>query len=78
MSLKFIKLSHMIINTAHINKIVLGETKYYISLMNKNSFGMAFMGVGFMESRDEDIIVCSIKHPINYKIVTDWIDKECK
>ena len=78
MASKFIKIPTMIINTSHINKILIYDTKYYLYLMNKNSFGFAIFGWGFFESKDEEHIICAKKNPISYKVITDWIDNEFK
>jgi len=66
----FIKLSNMIINTKFIRAIVCDSKKYYINI-NYNISGNLFW---FSDDKFE-IEICAIEKPSDYKIITDWIDK---
>jgi hypothetical protein len=68
---KFLKLTSMIINKNHINKIIIHPNKYDIYL-NHNINGFYFIGCGLIISH-EVITVCENKSPIDYKNISDWI-----
>jgi hypothetical protein len=76
---KFIKLTNLIFNTNDIHKIVVQPNKYYIHIVGKKldgfNWGIGSFGLGNISSYTSEIEVCETKHPIDYKIVTDWIDK---
>ena len=76
---KFIKLTNMILNTNDINIILIEPKKYYIHTTGKKFDGFLWMfwgvGSGCISSYNNKIEVCEIKHPIDYKIVTEWISK---
>ena len=77
---KFIKLTNMLLNTNHINKIYINPNKYVIYLMTNKLDGISWSitgsGMGYISSReDSEIEVCETKHSTDYKIVSDWIDK---
>ncbi len=65
----FLRLSSVIINTKYIQKIIIKPDKYHIELMSNNISG----GFGFFSSNDYEIKLCANKHPIDYKILQDWI-----
>ena len=46
---------------------------YYISLMSSKISGKISGGFGFFSSDDYEIKICANKHPIDYKILQDWI-----
>ena len=72
---RFIKLTNMLINTNDIHNIHIQKTKYYIDTVSKSLNGFNFFGCGFINTQTDRIEVCETKHPIDYKIVTDWISK---
>lgn len=77
---KFIKLTKMVLNTNDIHKIVIQPNKYYIHIESKQIDGFnwgvgAGFGIGFINSYTSKIEVCETNNSIDYKIVTDWIDK---
>lgn len=77
---KFIKLSHIILNTKHIHSIDVKPNKYYIRIMTNKFYGSNFsiagFGMGSITSHNSEIEVCAYKHPDDHKIVSDWIDKQ--
>jgi hypothetical protein len=80
MAFNFIKLTSMLINTHHIKQIVITPEKYSIIISNSKIEGMVFgfagSGYGWVDSDEDDIITISkISKPIDYKIISDWIDK---
>ena len=78
MSTKFIKLTHMILNTNYINKILIRQDLYYIYLVKQDMKGFFLWGSGGCDSKDEEIKICAKNHSQDYKIISDWIDKEFK
>jgi hypothetical protein len=69
----------MLINTNDIHKIIINPNKYYIYVMTKKFNGFSWLfagtGTGSISSYEEYIEVCETKHSIDYKIVTEWINK---
>jgi hypothetical protein len=78
MSSKFIKLSHMILNTNYINKILIYQNFYYVYLNRQELSGVMIMGNGGVDSKDEEIRICAKKQSKDYKIISDWIDNDFK
>ena len=72
---KFLKLSSKIINIKHINIISIKPNKYNINVMTSDSTGYLISGNGSIRSRDILIEVCEVETPIDYKTVSDWINK---
>ena len=66
----FLRLSSIIINTKYIQKIIIKSDKYYIELMSNNISG----GMLYFSSTGSKITLCANKHPIDYKILQDWIE----
>ena len=76
---KFIKLTNVLFNTNDIHKILIQPNKYYIHIVSKKMDGFNFsigtIGIGMLNSYTTEFEVCETNHPNDYKIVTDWIDK---
>ena len=76
---KFLKLTNFLLNTNDIHKIVIQPNKYYIHIVSKKidgfNWGIGGFGIGSIYSYTSEIEVCETKHSTDYKIVTDWIDK---
>lgn len=76
---RFLKLTNLIININHIHSIIKQSNKYHINVINSkitgNLFSLAGSGYGFINSENTNIEICETKHPIDYKILSDWIDK---
>jgi hypothetical protein len=70
---KFIKLTSMILNTRHINRIIVEPNRYYIYINNINIDGLMLLGSGFIDSNNQKIIICQTNKSEDYKIITDWI-----
>jgi len=74
---KFLKVRNIVLNINSIHKISIYPNKYYIITNTFSGFG--WLGVGFgmanISSHNEYIEVCETKHPIDYKILSDWINK---
>jgi len=77
---KFIKLTHFVLNTNDVHKIVMQPNKYLIHVVGKKidgfhwGFGGGY-GFGIISSYTSEIEVCETKHSNDYKIVSDWISK---
>lgn len=76
---KFIKFTNFILNTNDIHKIVIKPNKYYIHIITKKmdgfSWGIGGFGLGNISSYTDEIEVCETQYPTDYKILTDWIEK---
>ena len=76
---KFLKLTYFLINTNDIHKILIQPNKYCIHIVSKKmdgfTSGFGGFGIGYISSHSSEIEVCETKHSTDYKIVTDWIDK---
>ena len=76
---KFIKLTNFVLNTNDIHRIVISPNKYLIHVVSKKVdgffWGIGGFGIGNFYSYTSEIEVCQTKHSIDYKIVSDWIDK---
>lgn len=70
---RFIKLTNMIINTNHINKVFIKPKKYYICLNNNyNNYEIDETKTMILGS-DNAIEICETKNPVDYKNVSRWI-----
>jgi len=76
---KFLKLTNFLLNTNDIHKIVIRPNKYYIHIVGKKidgfNWGVGGFVLGSISSYTSEVEVCETKHSTDYKIVTDWIDK---
>lgn len=76
---KFLKLTNFIININDIYSISIKPNKYYINVVNKNVRGLSWnilgFGMGSISTQTDEIEVCQEKHSIDYKKVSDWIEK---
>jgi hypothetical protein len=70
----------MLLNTNDINMILIKPNKYYIHFMIKKNDGFAWalggFGFGYISSIYDNIEVCETKHPVDYKILTEWINNK--
>ena len=74
-STSFIKLTSMIINKAHIVEIVKKPTQYHVYMSNNVTDGFCIFGFGIMKTNYNMIEICSVKQPIDFKKITEWIDE---
>ena len=76
---KFLKLTNFLLNTNDIHKIVIKPNKYYFHIVSKKmdgfNWGIGGFGLGNISSYTYEFEVCETNHSTDYKIVTDWIDK---
>jgi hypothetical protein len=76
---KFLKLTNFILNTNDIHKILIQPNKYCIHIVIKKMDGFNWaiggFGLGNISSYTYEIEVCANNHSTDYKIVTNWIDK---
>lgn len=76
---KFLKLTNFIINVNDIHIILIKPNKYYINVITKRvdgvNWGFVGFGIGNISSYINEIEVCETKHSIDYKKVTEWIEK---
>ena len=74
--INFIKLTSVIINSLKINRIDILSNKYCIHLIDDKFSGLWLFTSGTCNSnKDVMIEICKEKNPIDYKILTDWINK---
>lgn len=76
---RFIKLTTLVLNIDYVRKITIQPKIYTIHLVNRDIFGHIGLcygsGYGMISSSSGEIEVCETKHPIDYKIVTEWLNK---
>ena len=77
---RFIKFTTFLLNSNDIHKIVINPNKYIIHVASKEFDGKIFNvsiigGVGHISSYTSEIEVCEHKHPTDYKMVSEWINK---
>lgn len=72
---KFLKLTSTILNTNYIHKILIIPNKYYIYCINHNINGLTIFGNGVISSNEIEIEVCATNHNLDYKIVSEFINK---
>ena len=76
---KFIKLTNMLLNTNSIHRISIMPNKYSIHIFDKYSEGEGFLIAGSgsfkLKSYEEQIVVFKEKDPVNYQILSDWINR---
>jgi len=76
---KFIKLTGFLLNTNDIHKIVIQPNKYVIYVVGKKmdgfNWGVGGFGLGSISSHSCEIEVCETEHEVDYKIVSEFIDK---
>lgn len=69
----------MVLNTNYINRILIIPNKYKIYITNNEITGFQLFltgsGCGIISSDDDKIVICKTKDPMDYKIVSEWIDK---
>ena len=75
---KFIRLTNYLINTNDIHSIVIKPNKYVIQIVSKKINGFNCVIFGYISSVTSEIEVCEKKHSTDYKIVTDFINKNDK
>uniref|UniRef100_A0A6C0I7A3 Uncharacterized protein n=1 Tax=viral metagenome TaxID=1070528 RepID=A0A6C0I7A3_9ZZZZ len=75
---KFLRLAHDLINTRYITMICMYKGEYHIKIAKsvENSIqGGAIMGSGLFTRDNTTIIIKEKEHADNYKIVSEWIQK---
>ncbi len=78
---RFIKLTNMLLNTNNINKILIRPDKYFIYIISYKFDGFLWLiagsGLGNFTSHNDttEIEICKTKDPIDYNIVSEWINK---
>jgi hypothetical protein len=76
---KFLKFTNFLLNTNDIHQIVIKPKKYYIYIVSKKidgfNWGVGVFSLGNISSYTSEIEVCETNHSTDYKILTDWIDK---
>lgn len=75
---RFIRLTNHLINTNFIHTIFIQKDKFIISLMSNQMDGFFMFGGGGLQTYNTEFEICKEKHPIDYKIFTDWIDNDLK
>ena len=77
---KFLKFTNFILNTNDIHKIAIQPNKYLIHVVTKKmdgfNWGIGGFGLGNISSYTFEIEVCKTEYPIDYKILSEWIDKQ--
>lgn len=74
---RFIKLTHIVINSSKIITINNTRSKYYVqTCADALPYGYSILGVGFLETTNSNtfITICKNEHPIDYQIMEKWIN----
>jgi len=71
---RFVKLTNVLLNTNYIRQILIQPNKYYIYVASETFSGFNFFGFGTISSNINWIQVCETKNPVDYKIISDWIN----
>jgi hypothetical protein len=72
----FIKLTSMIINISRVSSIEIHASKYLIHVTDDKFDGFWLFTSGYLHSnKDKHIEVCKEQHPVDYKNLTEWINK---
>jgi hypothetical protein len=76
----FIKFTNLVLNAKYIQSIIIKPNFYHIYVMSNKFEGsngsIAGFGFGTISSHKFEITVCETKNSIDYKILSDWIDKQ--
>lgn len=77
---RFLKLTNLVVNTAHITRITHHPTSateacYKIYMNELNVGGWFFAGSGAIGNRDEVIVVDYKQHANDYYAVRRWLEK---
>ena len=75
---KFLRLTYHLINTRYITMISVYRGEYHIHIgksVENRIQGITMFGTGFFSRDASTIAIKEKEHPENYKIVTDWIQK---
>jgi hypothetical protein len=73
---RFIKLTHIVINSSKIITIKNTESKYYVQVCSHAlQYGSFIFGSGFIETKNSNtfITICKNKNPIDYQIMEKWV-----
>lgn len=77
---KFIKFTNLLLNPKYIQSIFVKPNEYRVRVMSNNFEGSYFSifgsGNGTISSHHYEITICKTKQSIDYKILSDWIDKQ--
>ena len=70
----FLKLSSMVINVAHIQKVIIKESKYRIHLNSVDIDGFMIAASGGVYSSQFYVDVCKKKELHDYIVVNKWLE----
>lgn len=73
--MSFIRLSTMLINPSCIQTVRMYQDMYYISMQREVS-GWMLAGSGIVSSHSHRIEICKQSHEADYKVITEWIEKQ--
>jgi hypothetical protein len=74
-TMKFIRLSSILINPAMIRSISFTDTTYTLNFMTERVNGMILFGSGTIESNQLHIVIDKNKQPSDYRTMESWISK---
>ena len=72
----FIKFTNLVLNAKYIQSIIIKPNFYHIYVMSNKFEGSNCIGFGTISSHNSEFTVCKTKNSIDYKILSDWIDKQ--
>jgi len=76
MSSRFIRLTNFLVNVNQIRRIEIHPGAYKIQLMPNEIKGLTFMGTGYFTSETESYTATEKDHILDYKIITEWLEKD--
>ena len=72
---RFIKFTSTLINTRYIRKISLDNEMYKLHY-HDGFFGVYILTLGMIDTCSKEITICKTNDPDDYKIMTEWIEKQ--
>lgn len=72
---RFIRLTNIVLNTSKIIKIESLKSTYIMHISDHYTTGFFLITFGTINSTNNRIVICKDDNPIDYKIVTNWINQ---
>lgn len=73
---RFLRLTNMLLNVNQIRLIEISPDKYTIRMNSHHINGIVLFGSGWFDSYNHNFDCCKKEHSTDYKIISDWLEKE--
>ena len=73
---RFLRLTNMLLNVNQIRLIEISPDKYTIRMNSHHINGIVLFGSGWFDSYSHNFDCCKKEHSTDYKIISDWLEKE--